>query len=129
MKRCVATGLAAASLIAPPAADAAGSAGGSFTASPAQTNVGLRVKNLSDATTLTQVDFTLPGGTTIDGTPSGGGQCSTANPQQGTCSFARPRESGEEVYVFVNTDGPAPSAIDVTVHFGDASTIGLTAQA
>jgi hypothetical protein len=88
--------------------------------------IGLRVSNnASGGRTLMSVDFDLGSGT-VDSASTSGGSCTTAA-HTGSCTFGSALGQGQHANVFIETPGPKPASVGVTLHKSDASTQGITA--
>ena len=89
--------------------------------------LGINVKNDSTTTGLAAAEFTLPAGTTLTGTPSGGGSCEKVDAKHGRCNYGMAVPPRQQAFILANTEGEEPVSLDVTAHFSDGSAAHLTA--
>lgn len=123
---CVAAASIAALLVAPAGALADDLDGSGWTYNPGTNEIGLRVSNnTAGGRTLMSVDFDVGSGT-VNSASTSGGSC-TNGAHTGSCTFGSPLGQGQHANVFIETPGPKPASVGVTLHKSDASTQAITA--
>lgn len=91
-------------------------------------NTSVSVKNKSTSAGMTQVDITLPGGTTINSLNSSGATCTPSPPQNGSCSYGTPLMPPAEGFIFISRSGSDPASVSVTGHFTSGGNVTVTAS-
>jgi hypothetical protein len=112
--------------VATPAASADDPDGSGWTYNTGTGEIALSVSNnTSGGRTITGVAFDLGSGTVNDASVSGGSCTHAAH--SGSCTFGSPLALGQHAKIYIETPGPKPASVDVTLNKSDASSQPVTA--